>query len=83
MRLSTVGDIRLVAIRARGVARGAEGVQFRLPDGTLVAVHSLGAVHQSGRLFSVKPDKPDWMLGPVETARLKALCERGWENKVG
>jgi hypothetical protein len=74
MRLSTVGDIRLIATRARGVARGVEGVEFRLMDGTLVAVHSLGAVHQSGRLFSVKPEQPDWILGPVETARLRAIC---------
>ena len=83
MRLNTVGDIRLDATRARGVAKGAEGVEFRLTDGTLVAVHSLAVVHQSGRLFSVKPDKPDWMLGPVETARLRALCERTWGKKAG
>lgn len=75
--LNTIGGKRVIATRIElpsGARRERGIIQFRNTNGSLVAVHAVSAVREAGRLFPIKPDEPDWVLGPVECSRLKTLA---------
>lgn len=70
--LRTLGDFYAIAFRPE---EAPDQLEFYTTTGELVAIHPVSAVGRNWRQFSIKPGEPEWVLGPVETARLRTFID--------